>query len=117
MAIDGSGAVIAVVFRQPAMLVLLDTKTGAPAQQLDTCGDADDVFFDRKRQRIYASCGAGAVDVFQADAVGYSPLARVDTSSGARTALFVPEIDRLFVAGRAGLLGSDAVILVFRPLP
>ena len=44
MAIDGSGAVIAVVFRQPAKLVLLDTKAGAPAQQLDTCGDADDVF-------------------------------------------------------------------------
>src|ERR1700730_13277094 len=117
MAIDDSGAVIAVVFRQPAKLVLLDTKTGAPAQQLDTCGDADDVFFDRKRQRIYVSCGAGAVNVFQADAVGYRPLARVDTSSGARTALFVPEIDRLFVAARAGLLGSDAAILVFRPLP
>ena len=76
MAIDDSGAVIAVVFRQPAKLVLLDTKTGAPAQQLDTCGDADDVFFDRKRQRIYVSCGAGAVDVFHADATGYRPLAR-----------------------------------------
>src|SRR5467141_490687 len=117
MARDDSGAVIAVVFRQPAKLVLLDTKTGAPAQQLDTFGDADDVFFDRKRQRIYVSCGAGAVDVFQADATGYHPLARVGTSSGARTALFVPELDRLFVAARASLLGSDATILVFRPLP
>ena len=117
MAIDGSGAVIAVVFRQPAKLVLLDTKTGAAVQQLDTCGDADDVFFDRKRQRIYVSCGAGAVDVFQADATGYRPLARIGTSSGARTALFVPELDRLFVAARASLLGSDATILAFRPLP
>jgi hypothetical protein len=34
-------------------------------------------------------------------------------------ALFVPELDRLFVAARAGLLGlgSDAAILVFRPQP
>ena len=47
----------------------------------------------------------------------YRPLARVATSSGARTALFVPELDRLFVAARAGLLGSDAAILVFRPFP
>jgi len=117
MAIDGSGAVIAVVFRQPAKLVFLDSKTGATTQQLDTCGDADDVFFDGKRRRIYVSCGAGAVDVLQADAAGYRPLARVATSSGARTALYVPEIDRLFVADRAGLLGSDAAILVFRPLP
>jgi len=117
MAIDGTGAVVATVFRQPAKLVLFDTKTGGATQRLDTCGDADDVFFDGKRRRIYVSCGAGAVDVFQADAEGYRPLARVATSSGARTALFVPEIDRLFVAARAGLLGSDAAILVFRPPP
>jgi hypothetical protein len=117
MAIDGTGAMIATVFRQPAKLVLLDTKTGAATQRLDCCGDADDVFFDAKRRRIYVSCGAGAVDAFQVDAGGYRPLAHVATSPGARTSLFVPELDRLFVAARAGLLGSDAAILVFRPLP
>jgi hypothetical protein len=44
-------------------------------------------------------------------------MARVPTFSGARTSLFVPEMDRLFVAARAGLLGKDAAILVFRPRP
>jgi DNA-binding beta-propeller fold protein YncE len=117
LAIDGGGTAVAVVFRHPAKLVLLDTKTGATTQQLDTCGDADDVFFDAKRRRIYVSCGAGAVDVFQSDAAGYRPLMRVETSSGARTSLFVPELDRLYIAARDGLLGSDAAILVFRPLP
>jgi hypothetical protein len=117
LAIDGSGTAIATVFRHPAKLVLLDIKTSAATQQLDTCGDSDDVFFDAKRQRIYVSCGAGAVDVFQREAAGYRHLARVGTSSGARTSLFVPELDRLYVAARAGLLGSDAAILVFRPLP
>jgi hypothetical protein len=117
LAIDGSGTTVAAVFRHPAKLVLLDTKTGAATQQLDTCGDADDVFFDTKRWRIYVTCGAGAVDVFQGETAGYRSLARVDTSSGARTSLFVPELDRLYVAARAGLLGSDAAVLVFRPLP
>jgi hypothetical protein len=117
LAVDGSGTTVATVFRRPARLVLLDTRTGAVTQQLDTCGDADDVFFDTKRRRIYVSCGAGAVDVFQSEAAGYRPSARVETSSGARTSLFVPELDRLYVAARAGLLGSDAAILVFRPLP
>ena len=117
LAIDGSGTTVATVFRHPARLVLLDTRTGAVTQQLETCGDADDVFFDTKRRRIYVSCGAGAVDVFQSEASGYRPSARVETSSGARTSLFVPELDRLYVAARAGLLGSDAAILVFRPLP
>ena len=65
LAINGSRAVAA-VFRHPAKLALLDAKTGAATQQLDTCGDADDVFFDTKRRRIYISCGAGAVDAFRA---------------------------------------------------
>jgi DNA-binding beta-propeller fold protein YncE len=115
LALDGSGTTVAAVFRHPAKLVLLNPETGAATQQLDTCGDADDVFFDTKRRRIYVSCGAGAVDVFQDDAAGYHPVARVETSSGARTSLFVPELDRLYIAARAGLLGSDAAILVFRP--
>jgi len=117
LAIDGSGTTVAPVFRHPARLVLLDTKAGTATQQLDTCGDADDVFFDTKRRRIYVSCGAGAVDVFQGEAAGYGHVARIETSSGARTSLFVPELDRLYVAARAGLLGSDAAILVFRPVP
>ena len=117
LAIDGSGTAVAVVFRHPPKLVLLDTKTGAAMQQLDTCGDADDLFFDTKRRRIYVSCGAGAVDVFQGETASYRSLVRVETSSGARTSLFVPELDRLYIAARAGLLGSDSAVLVFRPLP
>jgi hypothetical protein len=52
-----------------------------------------------------------------AAAIGQSPL--IKTASGARTSLFVPKPDRLFVAARAGFfgLGSDAAILVFRPEP
>ncbi len=115
MALDPAHMIVATVFRSPAKLVLLNTGTGAVVANLQTCGDADDVFFDAKRQRIYVSCGEGVVDVMQQSAGSYRPLARVKTSSGARTSLFVPELDRLFVAARAGLLGSDAAILVLRP--
>jgi DNA-binding beta-propeller fold protein YncE len=118
IAVDAVGATVATVFRRPPRLVLIDTRTGAPIARLDTCGDADDVFFDPKRRRIYVSCGAGFVDVFEAGASGaYARRSRVETAAGARTSLFVPEFDRLFVAARAGLLRSEAAILVLRPGP
>jgi hypothetical protein len=81
---------------------------------LETCGDADDVFVDRKRRRVYVSCGEGAVDVLEAGEAGYRRLGRVPTVSGARTSLFVPETDRLFVAVRA-TSHEPAAIWVFRP--
>ena len=115
MALDNTASALAAVFRSPPQLVLLDTKTGAVTARLPTCGDADDVFFDARRHRIYVSCGEGVVEVVQQEAESYRPFARVKTSSGARTSLFVPELDRLFVAARAGVLGPHAAILVLRP--
>jgi hypothetical protein len=119
MARDANGGVLAVVFRDPARLVLLDAGSGAVTMNSETCRDADDVFFDPKRRRIYVSCGEGSVDVFQQNAGGYRSLGRIKTAAGARTSLFVPELDRLFVAARAGFFGlaSDAAILVLRPEP
>jgi hypothetical protein len=54
--------------------------------------------------------------VFSRDASGSRHIARIQTSSGARTSLFVPELDELYVAERAGLV-EDAAIAVFRPAP
>ena len=114
MALDASAHTLATVFRNPPRLVLLDTRTGRVTASFATCGDADDVFLDAGRRRLYVSCGEGAVDVLEEGASGYSPLARVETRPGARTSLYVPELDRLFVAARAGPVGG-AAILVFRP--
>jgi hypothetical protein len=117
MAWDEDNRVLAVVFRSPPRLLLMDSDTGRVKETQETCGDADDVFLDGRRARIYVSCRAGHVDVFGTERKSgtHRLLARVDTKSGARTSLFVPELDRLFVAQRAGLLGSDAAVLVFRP--
>jgi len=115
MALDAANGVLAVVARTPSRLLLLDTKTGNATLNLPTCGDADDVFFDTKRERIYVSCGAGRVAIFQRDREHYRPLDAIVTASGARTSLFVGDADRLFVAERAGLLGSSAALRVYQP--
>ena len=108
MALDSEGGVVAAVFRSPPSLALFDAKTGTVTAKLPVCGDADDVFFDAKRQRYYVSCGEGAIDVFQVTGANLTTLARIPTPKGARTSLFVTELDRLFLGVRAGLLSSDA---------
>jgi hypothetical protein len=117
MALDSQGRTVAIAFRGPARLALLDATSGAIIASADTCGDADDVFFDERRRRIYVICGAGAVDVFDRNDDGLGRVAQVQTVPGARTGLFVPELDRLFVASRSPSPGAGAKILVFRPSP
>jgi DNA-binding beta-propeller fold protein YncE len=117
MSLDESGHAVIVVFRSPAKLALFDMTSGAMIISANTCGDSDDVFFDEKRQRIYVICGAGFIDVFQREPAQLTRLMRLATTSGARTSLFVPELDRLFLAVRAGLIGSNASIQVYRPNP
>jgi hypothetical protein len=64
-------------------------------------GDSDDVFYDQKHKRIYASGGEGAITVYQQqDADHYSKIAQLETVKGARTSLFVPQLNRLFLAVR-----------------
>ena len=117
MAVVDEGATIASVFRNPSRLVIFQVESGKIAATIPTCGDADDLFFDAKRRRLYVSCGEGVVDVVAWDGKTATELTRIATASGARTSLFVPQFDRLFVASRAGWMGGGAAILVFRTSP
>jgi DNA-binding beta-propeller fold protein YncE len=115
MTLDEASQQVLVVFRDPAMLTAYSMQDGIPVASARTCGDADDVFVDAKRHRVYVSCGEGYLDVFE-DAGTFHRLAHIPTASGARTALFVPELDRLFLAVRASA-HEPAAIWVYRPDP
>jgi hypothetical protein len=114
LALDAAHDRVVVVFRRPAKLGLFRPQDGQLIAEADTCDDSDDVFLDAMRARIYVICGQGVVDVFALQGDGYARVARIPTSSGARTGLFVPSLDRLFIAARSTLRDS-ASILVFRP--
>jgi len=99
MALDEANRRLFIGCRIPSKLVVLNTESGEVVAKIDISGDPDDLFYDSKRHRIYAICGAGKIDIIeQADANTYKPFAKIDTSGGARTGLFVPERDALFVA-------------------
>jgi len=82
---------------------------------IDTCADSDDLFVDSRRRRVYVICGEGAIDVFEQRGERYIALAHMPTVEGARTGLFAPELDRLFVAARARP-GKPAAVWVYEPM-
>lgn len=114
VALDEPDRRLFAVYRSPPTIAVFDTERGTAIATLRTCGDADDVFFDRRRRQLYVSCGEGVVAVIEKRGDDYREISRIATNSGARTSLFVPELDRLFVAIRAR--GREpAAIWVFRP--
>jgi hypothetical protein len=95
-------------------IVVIDTQTGKELQRLSIGSWVDSMFYDPARRRIYASTGVGEVFTYERRADGsHEELEPVDTAVMARTALFSPELDRLFVA--VPHLGwTTAKVLVFK---
>lgn len=114
MALDAELARVLVVFRHPERVGVFSAADGRRLAALDTCADSDDLYVDSKRRRLYVICGEGFVDVFAKQGESYLRLARVPTAKGARTGLYIPEADRLFVAVRA-TSAEAAAVWAFRP--
>ena len=57
------------------------------------------LFYDAVRKRLYVGGGEGFIDVLQqSDPDHLMRLAHIPTATGARTALFVPDQNRLYLA-------------------
>lgn len=115
LALDPAGGHVLVATRRPPRLLAL-APDGKVVTSAALAGDADDLFIDAKRARIYASCGEGVIDVYEFGGTRLERIGQVTTVPGARTSLWVPALDRLFVAARASRTGS-AAIWVLRPVP
>jgi hypothetical protein len=99
MALDEGNRRLFVGCRQSAALLVLDSDSGKEVAGVAIDGDTDDVFYDGRRSRIYISCGGGFIDVLDCNALlPYSLTGKLPTASGARTSLFVPELDQLYLA-------------------
>lgn len=94
MAADEQQSRIAVAYRFPARIAVLDASTAATLLSASACGDADDIYFDGNR--ILLICGEGAVELIDM-APGHDPIL-IRTRRGARTGLVDPDRKRLYVA-------------------
>jgi DNA-binding beta-propeller fold protein YncE len=83
---------------QPAKFFVFDTVSGKVVATLPCTGLNDHMTFDAARRRIYVT-GTETASVFeQRDADHYEHIADVPTGYRAKTSLFVPELNRLYVA-------------------
>jgi DNA-binding beta-propeller fold protein YncE len=112
MALDEAEHRLLVGCRRPASLALFDTATGKSLSGIPVVGDTDDLFYDTARRRAYVIGGEGFVDVVQREGDTLRRVARVPTRDGARTATWVAEQSRLYVAVPARR-GNPAEIRIF----
>lgn len=99
MALDEANHRLFIGCRRPAKVLIYDTTSGHEIGGFDIVGDTDDLFYDAARKRLYVTGGEGFIDVFQnQDANRFTRIAHVASAAGARTSLFVPDLNRLYLA-------------------
>jgi YVTN family beta-propeller protein len=99
MALDEANRRLFIGCRRPAKLLVYDTGSGANVAAVDIVGDTDDLFYDAAKKSLYVIGGEGFITVLaQQDADHYTQVQKLQTAPGARTGLFVPELDKLFLA-------------------
>jgi DNA-binding beta-propeller fold protein YncE len=104
MALDEADHRLFIGTRKPARLVAIDTTNGKIVANLLSAGDMDDLYYDSGRKRIYVLAGEGFISVFQqTDPDHYESMAKIPTTTGARTGVWYEKRDRLYLAvpGRA----------------
>ncbi len=115
MALDEADHRLFVVTRKPAQLVALDSESGATVASIPCVNDADDLYYDAGRKRIYVPGGEGFISVIQQnDADHYQPLAKIPTTVGARTGLWYEKPDRFYLAVPASSK-QGAALWVYAP--
>jgi DNA-binding beta-propeller fold protein YncE len=115
MALDEADHRLLVVTRKPARLIAIDTETGAMVASIPCVNDADDVYYDTGRKRIYIPGGEGFLSVIQqTDADHYQPVAKIPTTIGARTGLWYEKRDRFYLAVPASSK-EGAALWVYAP--
>jgi DNA-binding beta-propeller fold protein YncE len=98
MAYDSERQRLYVACRTPATLLALNAATGAEIARVAIGDGADDLFYDAAQRHLFVISGSGEVDVIQVDGgAGMSTVGATHTAAGAKTALFVPAENNLYV--------------------
>ena len=99
MALDEANHRLFIGCRRPAKTIVFDTTSGREVGSFEIVGDTDDLFYDAAKKRLYVSGGEGFIDVIEEQTPNaFARIAHIPTAAGARTALFVPDQHRFYLA-------------------
>ena len=118
MALDEANKRIFLGMRNKPAIVIVDSENGKEVASVPIPEDIDDLFYDAKNKRLYASTGAGFLAVIrQRDADHYETLETIPTTKIARTCFFDPAGGRLYL-GLPRQKGEEGpTIRVYEPRP
>jgi hypothetical protein len=105
-----------VVTRKPFKLVVIDTDSGRSVASFEAPQRTNELLFDKANRRIYLAGDHYVAAFQQKDADHYEELPRVASDKGAKTAILVPELNRLYVAV-AGKAPTKAGVLRYEVGP
>ncbi len=99
LALDEANHRIIVGCHKEPKVVVLDSETGKEIASVAIPEGCDDLFYDAKHRRIYVSCSEGyLVTISQKDPDHYEVIEKLPTAKDARTCVFVPEQDKVYLA-------------------
>jgi DNA-binding beta-propeller fold protein YncE len=118
LALDEANNRIFVGSRNKPRVAVLDLESGKEIASVTIGDNVDDLFYDAKAKRIYASCGGGTIAVIrQIDADRYEALTNVTTVKGAKTSTYDAGAQRLYLAvpRQEGKEGPEIWVYQARP--
>jgi DNA-binding beta-propeller fold protein YncE len=98
LALDKANHRVFSATRQPAQFWVLDTDTGKIVATMPCTEYNDHMIFDAARKRIYITGTDKASVIDQKDADHYVKVADVPTAYRAKTSIFIPELNRIYIA-------------------
>jgi DNA-binding beta-propeller fold protein YncE len=99
LVIDEANKRIFVGCRTEPMVVVLDSESGKEITTVAIPKEIDDLHYDAKRKKLYASCGEGFLAVIrQLSPDKYELEEKIATVKQAKTSLFAAEANRLYLA-------------------
>jgi DNA-binding beta-propeller fold protein YncE len=103
-----------VVCRSPGMVVVMNSDTGAVIGTQPAPLRADEIQYDESSHRLYVPGGEGYMGIYDTSDPNHLKIVeKVTTAPGAKTALLIPAMHRLFLAVSPGESKAMAKVLTY----